>query len=124
MVKNTNQKNKVTSLLHALFKVQQDVDSLLLENIGVGLSAYRILSVLDDKAAYSQRHIAVQLAQTEANVSRQVRHMADDNLVKIAPDKKDKRQRNITMTGKGQKKYAASQKLLEKHLAAILKELK
>lgn len=123
MAKITSQKNKVTSLLHAMSKIQQDVDSLLLEHVGVGLSAYRILSVLDNKASYSQRHIAVDLGQTEANVSRQVRHMADDNLVKIAPDKKDKRQRNITLTSKGQKKYTQAQNLLDKHKNVILKQI-
>jgi DNA-binding MarR family transcriptional regulator len=124
MAKISPSKTKVTSLLHALFKLQQDVDSLLLEHAGVGLSAYRILSVLDNKVAYSQRHISVELGQTEANVSRQVRHMAEDNLVKIAPDKKDKRQRNITLTSKGQKKFTVAQKLLQKNEATILKQLK
>jgi len=123
MAKISSSKNKMTSLLHTLFKLQQDVDSLLLEHTGVGLSAYRILSTLDSKVAYSQRVIAVELGQTEANVSRQVRHMAHDHLVKIAPDKKDKRQRNITLTSKGQKKFSAAQKLLTKNQATILKQL-
>jgi len=117
-------KNKMTSLLHLLFKVQQDLDSLLLGQTGIGLSAYRILSTLDDKVTYSQRQIAVELSQTEANISRQIRHMAEYNLVKIAPDKKDKRQRNISLTSKGQKKFSAAQKVLAHNEAAILNLIK
>lgn len=123
MVKISTSKDKTTSLLHAMFKIQQELDSLLLDQVGVGLSAYRILSVLDERAAYSQRHIATYLGQTEANVSRQVRHMADDNLVKIAPDKKDKRQRNITLTAKGSKRFTAAHRLVQKSRPLIDKAL-
>lgn len=124
MVKVSIQKSKITSLLHSLFKIQQDLDSLLMKEVGVGLSAYRILSTLDDRVASSQRKIAVELGQTEANVSRQVRHMAEANLVKIAPAKKDKRQRDITLTMKGQKKLALAERLLHKHEPSIIKSLK
>ena len=124
MAKISTSKNKIASLLHLLFKMQQDTDALLLGQVGIGLSAYRILSVLDDRVSYSQRKIAVELSQTEANISRQVRHMAEDNLVKIAPDKKDRRQRNISLTSKGQKKFDAAQKVLARNEAALFSLIK
>jgi DNA-binding MarR family transcriptional regulator len=124
MPKDSTKSKKITSLLQKMFKLQQDVDSLLTETAGVGLSAYRILSVVDKQAALPQRRIAGLLGQTEANISRQIRHMAEQGLVKIAPDKKDKRQRNITRTSKGDHKFAKAEELLVKHQAEILKTLK
>ena len=117
-------KSRINPLLHSMFHLQQQVDHLLSEQTGLGLSAYRILSVIDDRVPSSQRKIAVKLGQTEANISRQIRTMADENLVKIAPDKKDKRQRNITRTVKGEKKYRAAEALLIKKEPSILKTLK
>lgn len=117
-------KSRIYPLLHSMFHLQQQIDHLLVDQIGIGLSAYRILSVINDRVPNSQRKIAGQLGQTEANISRQIRAMADDNLVKIAPDKKDKRQRNITRTVKGEKKYRAGEALLIKNEPSILKTLK
>ena len=119
-----NSKSRINPLLHSMFHLQQQVDHLLLGQTGIGLSAYRILSVINDRVPYSQRKIAGELGQTEANISRQIRAMADDNLVKIAPDKKDKRQRNITRTVKGENKYRAAEALLIKDESSILKTLK
>lgn len=115
MTAQKSQNHKVTSLLQSMFRLQQQVDSLLISQVGIGLSAFRILSVTDDKKTCSQRHIAGLLSQTEANISRQVRHMAEQGLVKIAPDKKDKRQRNIGRTAKGQRLFVAAEKLLSHH---------
>lgn len=117
-------KHKVSSLLLSMFKLQQQVDSLMLSQIGIGLSAYRILSVLNDTTAHTQRSVASVLGQTEANISRQIRHMADDGLVKIAPNKKDKRVHSLTRTKKGERKFNESQKLLTKNEDIILKLLK
>jgi DNA-binding MarR family transcriptional regulator len=107
--------SKAASLLHSVFKTQHYADNLLQDQVGLGLSSYRILSVVDDSAPSTQRNIALFLGQTEANVSRQVRHMADHGLIKIAPDKKDRRQRNITKTAKGKRKFADAEKTLKKH---------
>jgi DNA-binding MarR family transcriptional regulator len=123
MPKQNPRIQKITSLLQLMFKLQQDVDSVLTNEAGVGLSAYRMLSVIDSKVPITQRKIAGILGQTEANVSRQIRAMAEDGLVKIAPDKKDKRQRNISRTSKGDTKLAKAEELLEKNSNYLLKQI-
>lgn len=123
MNKTNPRVQRITSLLQQMFKIQQDVDTFLLSEAGIGLSAYRMLSVIDDKVPSPQSKIALMLGQTEANVSRQIRHMADDGLVRIAPDKKDKRQRNITRTSKGDKKFATAQKHLATNSSQFLKQI-
>src|SRR4051794_32117826 len=110
MNSNKTKNSKAASLLNSVFKTQHYADNLLQDQAGLGLSSYRILSVVDDNTPSAQRHIASYLGQTEANVSRQVRHMADNGLVKIAPDKKDRRQRNITKTAKGKRKFTDAEK--------------
>jgi DNA-binding MarR family transcriptional regulator len=121
MKQATPKLSKVTSLLQSMFKTQQFIDELLESHVGIGVSAYRILAVLSSSRPLLQNRIALELGQTEANVSRQVRLMASEGLVKIAPNAKDKRQRNVTRTAKGERLFASADKHLEKHQTAILK---
>jgi DNA-binding MarR family transcriptional regulator len=115
MSSNSSITSKAAALLHSMSKIQQYIDELLADEVGIGLSAYRTLSVIGDSVPSTQRQLALMLGQTEANVSRQVRRMADEGLVKIAPDKRDRRQRNITKTAKGRRKFADAEKTLKKH---------
>ena len=124
MPKQNHNLNKISSLLNTMFKLQHNVDSLLLTQIGIGLSANRILSAADSANPLSQRKISGILGQTEANISRQIRHMASDGLVKIAPDKKDKRQRQISLTSKGSKKLATAHQLLTENSNYLLRQIK
>jgi DNA-binding MarR family transcriptional regulator len=96
----------------------------MLENeAGVALSAARIMSVLDRSKATSQRSVAMELRQTEANVSRQLQTMKKQGLVNIAKNKKDSRQRDVTLTAKGSKKCQASQRILKKQQKQFLRIL-
>lgn len=96
----------------------------MLENeAGVGLSAARIMSVLDKSAPTAQRTVAVELRQTEANVSRQLQSMKKQGLVNISRNKKDSRQRDVTLTAKGSKKYQDANKILKKQQKQFLRIL-
>jgi DNA-binding MarR family transcriptional regulator len=110
-----------TPLHYLMFILQQLSDELLGQEVGVSLSHVRIMGALDVSLPYSQRVVATNLRQTEANISRQMRVMADQGLVKIAPNKKDRRQRDVTLTTKGARKYAQAEKLLKKQEAQFLK---
>jgi DNA-binding MarR family transcriptional regulator len=123
MKKAITKQSKVTSLLQSMFKTQQYVDELLGTQVGIGISAYRILAVLDSSTASLQNKIAFELGQTEANISRQVRVMAGEGLVKIAPSSKDKRQRHVTRTAKGEKLFSEAEKHLQKHETEIRKRI-
>jgi DNA-binding MarR family transcriptional regulator len=110
--------------LHQLsFVLQQIADDLLMAKLGVGLSHARIMGVLRKDSTKSQRVIAIQLRQTEANVSRQLQVMKDDGLVSITKNKKDGRQRDIKLTAKGSHKKEQAEKLLADQQAELLKLL-
>ena len=110
--------------LHQLsFVLQQIADDLLLAKLGVGLSHARIMGALQKDSTKSQRLIAVQLRQTEANISRQLQIMKKDGLVTIAKNKKDGRQRDIKLTAKGSHKKDQAEKLLADQQNELLKLL-
>lgn len=113
-------KSKFPSLLHLSYVLQQKCESALEAGAGVGLSAARIMSVLDKSAPTSQRVIAMELAQTESNVSRQLQAMKKQGLVNVSRNKKDNRQRDVTLTAKGASRYKEAEKLLKKKQREIL----
>jgi|SRR6266404_4539405 len=113
-------KSKFPPLLHLSYVLQHQSDELLEREAGVGLSAARIMSVLNKSAPTSQRVVAAELRQTEANVSRQLQSMKKQGLVSIIRNKKDSRQRDVTLTSKGAKKYQDAEKLLKKQQRQLL----
>lgn len=116
-------KSKFPPLLHLAYILQQSSDELLEDQAGVGLSAARIMSTLSGSIPTSQRVIAMELKQTEANVSRQLQTMKKQGLVSITRNKKDSRQRDVTLTGKGARKYQIAEKLLKRQQREFLKLL-
>lgn len=113
-------KSKFPSLLHLSFILQQKCEAALEDGAGVGLSAARIMSVLDRSSPTSQRSIAVELSQTEANVSRQLHAMKKQGLVSITRNKKDSRQRDVILTSKGASHYKSAEKLLKRQQKQII----
>lgn len=121
--KDNPAKNQFPPLLHLTFILQQVSDEILLKEVGVGLSQARIMSVLHSAVPYSQSTVARRLSQTEANVSRQLRDMKRQGLVSITKNKKDGRQRDVTLTSKGSSKYQAAEKHLKNQQSRLLKLL-
>jgi DNA-binding MarR family transcriptional regulator len=112
--------NSPTSLHYLTFILQQSSDELLNQRVGIGLSQTRILGTLSPTFAHSQRAIAWQLDQTEANVSRQLRLMQKKGLVNIKRNKKDGRQRDVVLSSKGRQKYRDAQRILRAQQAQLL----
>jgi DNA-binding MarR family transcriptional regulator len=106
--------------LHYLVYLLQQLSEELLAEAGVSLSHVRILGVLDGKVPSSQAEVAVNLHQTEANVSRQLQAMHKIGMVKISKNKKDGRQRDVTISAKGKRKYQQAENLLKKQQSKFL----
>lgn len=115
--------NSTTPLHQLAFILQQLADELLMAKVGVGLSQARIMGVLQKPAPKSQRLIAMQLGQTEANISRQLKAMKKGGLVSINKNKKDGRQRDVSLTTKGLHKKEKADELLVEQQAELLKLL-
>jgi DNA-binding MarR family transcriptional regulator len=119
----TNSKQELkyspTPLHYLMFILQQKSDDLLQGEVGISLSHVRILGVLDYDVPCSQKSIATQLQQTEANVSRQLLAMVRQGFVKISKNKEDSRQRDVTLTAKGQRRFEGAEKALKAQLSEI-----
>ena len=113
-----------TPLHRLMFVLQHLSDELLEEEVGVSLSQVRIMGTLDSKVPRSQAYIASRLRQTQANVSRQIRVMQKQGLVKITKNKRDSRQRDVVLSNKGEDKYKKSEQLLKKQMDRIYKPIK
>ena len=118
-----NLKSNFPPLLHFTYNLQHMAEELLLAEAGVGLSQARIMSGLSNSAPRSQSHLASGLNQTEANISRQLKVMKKRGLVNISKNKKDGRQRDVTLTTKGQNTYAKAEKVLKAQQNKFLKAL-
>jgi DNA-binding MarR family transcriptional regulator len=116
-------KSKFPPLLHLSYVLQHSAEEILEAEAGIGLSAARIMSVLDKSTATSQRDVATELRQTESNVSRQLQSMKKNGLVSITRNKKDSRQRDVTLTAKGAKKYQEALQHLKKQQRQFLRIL-
>ena len=116
-------KSKFPPLLHFTYNLQHSAEELLLAEAGVGLSQARIMSGLGTSVARSQSHLASELNQTEANISRQLKVMKRHGLVNISKNKKDGRQRDVTLTSKGHNTYQKAEKILKAQQGKFLKVL-
>jgi DNA-binding MarR family transcriptional regulator len=112
-----------TPLHYLMFILQQKSDDLLQGEVGISLSHVRIMGVLDYAVPCSQKSIAIQLQQTEANVSRQLLLMVRQGFVKVAKNKEDSRQRDVTLTAKGQRRFESAEKALKAQLNSVYKGL-
>jgi DNA-binding MarR family transcriptional regulator len=110
-----------TPLHYLMFILQQQSDDLLQGEVGISLSHVRILGVLDYSVPCSQKSIANQLQQTEANVSRQLLTMVRQGFVRVSKNKEDSRQRDVTLTAKGQRRYEGAEKSLKAQLSSVYK---
>jgi DNA-binding MarR family transcriptional regulator len=116
-------KSTFPPLLHLSYILQHSAEEMLESQAGVGLSAARIMSALHSNSPSSQRLIAMELRQTEANVSRQLQSMKKQGLVSITRNKKDSRQRDVSLTAKGSRTYQEANKVLKKQQKQFLRIL-
>jgi DNA-binding MarR family transcriptional regulator len=80
---------------HLAEVINKQADQVLQEQLGIGVSQYRILAVLDVSPQIQQMAIAKALGQTEASISRQIKLLQAKGLLlsKIDPGN---RRRHIT----------------------------
>lgn len=96
-------------LSHLAAVVGKQSDQLLQEQLGIGLSQYRILLVLEQNPRIQQSTIANNLGQTEASISRQMKLLEDKGLVVIRIDPNNRRRHKAVPTQMGaQMTYAAN----------------
>lgn len=100
---------------HLSAVMSKQADQLLQEQLGIGLSQFKILTVLQKNANVQQRFISDCLGQTEASISRQIQLMQDKTLLTSNRDPKNLRKRVTKLTSKGTQLTEAAMQILSKN---------
>ena len=110
-------------LQHTAMLLAKQNEQILQERLGIGLSQYRILRVLQAKSGIRQRDIANILGQTEASVSRQMKLMLDEGLLSSTVSPVSRREHIVRPTAKGAKLTAEALELLHEQNGSYLATL-
>ncbi len=116
--------NKIDYILqHITSLLTRDSDQILLEQLGIGYSQYKILRILSNGVGVKQKFIADTLGQTEASISRQIDILISKSLITKQVDPHNRRNRLITITSKGRKIAEATKQVLSKYHNSMLGDL-
>jgi len=107
--------NNLNYLLHHLAAVMgKQSEQLLREQLGIGLSQYKILMVLEWNPRIGQRVIADSLGQTEASISRQIKLLQKKGLLAAQPDPRNRRKHVTAPTPLGMQLTETATNLLRR----------
>lgn len=116
--------NNLSYLLNHLAAVMgKQSDQILQEQLGIGLSQYKILMVLEWNPRVNQKAIANALGQTEASISRQIKLLKNRGLLSSKPDSLNKRRRITAPTPEGMKLTEAANDILRRSIGPELSGL-
>ncbi len=116
--------NELANLLHhAVAKVSRESDQILLEQLGIGLAQYKILTSLHESAKPQQRAIAVQLGQTEASISRQIKILEGKGMLVVSRNPENLREHRTQLTVKGLRVIEAAEASLRRYHRGVFAHL-
>jgi DNA-binding MarR family transcriptional regulator len=109
--------NNLNYLLQHLASVMsKQTDQLLQEQLGIGVSQYRILSALEWIPRIRQKTIADTLGQTEASISRQITLLVQKGLLVVKHDANNRRIHIITPTPMGMQLTEAASAIIRRSM--------
>ncbi len=109
---------------HTTTSLSKQSDQILQEQLGIGISQYKILRLLEESPHISQVEIATNLGQTEASISRQIKLMLESGQLRIVVSTEDHRRHLTVPTRKGRRLAEAAEAALEKYYAPAFAALK
>lgn len=116
--------NNLSYLLHHLAAVMgKQSDQILQEQLGIGLSQYKILMVLEWNPRVQQRAVADSLGQTEASVSRQIKLLKTKGLLVSKTDSSNRRKHISAPTPLGMQVTEAATNILRRSFGPELSGL-
>lgn len=100
---------------HVASVIGKQSDQVLREQLGIGLSQYRILIVLEWNPRVQQRAIADNLGQTEASISRQIKLLKAKGLLQSKIDPNNRRKHLSVPTPLGMQITEAATNILRRN---------
>jgi DNA-binding MarR family transcriptional regulator len=116
--------NNLTYLIqHLSAVIGKQTEQALQEQLGIGLSQYRILLVLEWNPRIQQKSIASSLGQTEASISRQIKVLTSKGLLIAKPDPNNRRKHITAPTTLGMQITEAAGNILRRDFGPELSHL-
>lgn len=106
-------------LQHSGDILERQLDQALQEQLGVGMSQYKILMLLEQGSEHGQRSLADSLGQTEAAVSRQIKVLGQKGLLQGRINEKNRREHLVAITPKGIKVSIAARQAIERSMTSL-----
>ncbi len=99
-------------LQHIATIMYRQSNQVLQERLGIGMSQYKLLMVLQHEPNVQQRLLAGRLGQTEASISRQIKLLCDKGLLAVQVNPQSRREHITIPTAKGVKVTEAARETL------------
>lgn len=115
---------KIARELHTLSALlARESDQILQERLGIGLSQYKILAAVEQNPRVQQRAIALELGQTEASVSRQIKLLHKKDMITSRPNPTNRREHLTALTSRGQRVTSAAHQSLANYHRSLTSHL-
>ena len=110
-------------LQHTATILMRQSDQVLQERLGIGMSQFRILMMLQHAPNVQQRKLAECLGQTEASISRQIKLLQEKGRLTVRINPKSRREHLTIPTPKGIKMTEAALEVLSHYHAPMFDTL-
>ncbi len=110
-------------LEHAASIIHRQSDQVLQERLGIGLSQFKILMMLQIKPHTQQRELADSLGQTEASISRQIKLLVERGMLLVEVNPHNRREHRTVITSKGAKIAQAAQEVAMEYYDPLMANL-
>lgn len=108
---------------HTAAILHRQSDQVLQERLGIGMSQFKLLMILQEHPNVQQRELADWLGQTEASISRQIKILCEKGMLAIQINPKNRRQHLTMATLKGIKVTQAAMEVLEDYHSPVFGHL-
>lgn len=103
---------------HLAAVMSKQSDQVLQEQLGIGLSQFKILMVLEWSPRVQQRAIATALGQTEASISRQIKLLKSKGLLATKIDPQNRRKHITAPTTLGMQVTEAATAIIRRSVGS------
>jgi DNA-binding MarR family transcriptional regulator len=101
-----------SQLHHLVSLMSRESDQMLQEQLGIGLSQYKILTTTHEHPHIQQKMIGQILGQTEASISRQVKLLKQKGMLQTVKNPNNLREHVTDLTPRGSRIIDAAEKVL------------
>lgn len=110
-------------LQHTASIMNRQADQVLQERLGIGMSQFKLLMMLQNNPDVRQLKLAECLGQTEASISRQVKLLQEKGMLAMQVNPSNRREHIIICTAKGVKITEAAREVLTEYVQPLVAHL-